>query len=311
MFSVVSGCSVAPFRFPSIQHQPRPDYEMSTQPTTKVVLKSTTKHSLHERFTNMMRNKQPQQANIQASLLQQQQLQASARNRRLAQQMESRPSVQAALRLKQRFNLQQRLGAPNIQARLGGPISRGRAGMVGTLGGGVIDRGMLGRGMLGRGMLGRGMLGRGMLGRGAPSMRGGMMLSMRGTLHGGIGLAQGSTRGALIRGRGTARGSLRGVARGQAYRTPLAFPRGMLRGRPWLVPQSAGKGRIATRGRGGMLLRARRSGPLAARARGRGQGLHPVTREQLDIQLDHYMSKTKGYMDAELDAYMSQADEDE
>uniref|UniRef100_A0A8C4N1Z7 Chromatin target of PRMT1 n=1 Tax=Eptatretus burgeri TaxID=7764 RepID=A0A8C4N1Z7_EPTBU len=249
-------------------------------------------------FTNMMRNKQPQQVNIQASLLQQQQLQASARNRRLAQQMESRPSVQAALRLKQRsFNLQQRLGTSNIQARLGGPVSRGRVGMVGTLGGGVVGRGMLGRGMLGRGTL---------------PMRGGMMLSMKGTLRGGIGLAQGSPRGgALIRGRGTARGTLRGVSRGQAYRTPLALPRGTLRGRARLVPQSASKGRIATRGRAGMLLRARGSGPFAARARGRGRGTHPVTREQLDNQLDAYMSKTKGYLDAELDAYMSQADENE
>lgn len=38
--------------------------------------------------------------NIRASMQQQQQL-ASARNRRLAQQMENRPSVQAALKLKQ------------------------------------------------------------------------------------------------------------------------------------------------------------------------------------------------------------------
>lgn len=38
--------------------------------------------------------------NIRATMQQQQQL-ASARNRRLAQQMENRPSVQAALKLKQ------------------------------------------------------------------------------------------------------------------------------------------------------------------------------------------------------------------
>lgn len=35
-----------------------------------------------------------------------------------------------------------------------------------------------------------------------------------------------------------------------------------------------------------------------------------VTREQLDNQLDAYMSKTKGHLDAELDAYMAQADPD-
>lgn len=51
-------------------------------------------------FTNMLKNKQPMPVNIRASMQQQQQL-ASARNRRLAQQMENRPSVQAALKLKQ------------------------------------------------------------------------------------------------------------------------------------------------------------------------------------------------------------------
>lgn len=35
-----------------------------------------------------------------------------------------------------------------------------------------------------------------------------------------------------------------------------------------------------------------------------------MTREQLDNQLDAYMSKTKGHLDAELDAYMAQADPD-
>lgn len=51
-------------------------------------------------FTNMLKNKQPMPVNIRATMQQQQQL-ASARNRRLAQQMENRPSVQAALKLKQ------------------------------------------------------------------------------------------------------------------------------------------------------------------------------------------------------------------
>lgn len=33
-----------------------------------------------------------------------------------------------------------------------------------------------------------------------------------------------------------------------------------------------------------------------------------VVEEQLDNQLDAYMSKTKGHLDAELDAYMAQTD---
>ncbi|XP_075418444.1 chromatin target of PRMT1 protein isoform X3 [Tenrec ecaudatus] len=76
------------------------DLKMAAQSAPKVVLKSTTKMSLNERFTNMLKNKQPMPVTIRASMQQQQQL-ASARNRRLAQQMENRPSVQAALKLKQ------------------------------------------------------------------------------------------------------------------------------------------------------------------------------------------------------------------
>ncbi|TRZ09028.1 hypothetical protein HGM15179_018084 [Zosterops borbonicus] len=92
--------------------------------------------------------------------MQQQQL-ASARNRRLAQQMENRPSVQAALKLKQK-SLKQRLGKSNIQARLGRPA-------------GTLARGALG----GRGLaLGQRGLPRGALrGRGARAMlRGGVAL---------------------------------------------------------------------------------------------------------------------------------------
>ncbi|KAH0516459.1 Chromatin target of PRMT1 protein [Microtus ochrogaster] len=101
---------------------------MATQLAMKVVLKRTTKMSLNERFTGMLKNKQPIPVNILASM-EQQQL-ASGRNRSRAQQMENRPSVQAALKLKQ--SLKQRPDKKsNTQARLGLP-QRGRA---------VIDRG--------------------------------------------------------------------------------------------------------------------------------------------------------------------------
>uniref|UniRef100_A0A3B1ILA0 Chromatin target of PRMT1a n=1 Tax=Astyanax mexicanus TaxID=7994 RepID=A0A3B1ILA0_ASTMX len=182
---------------------------MTSPSSQKVVLKSTTKVSLNERFTNMMKNKQPTPVSIRATM--QQQHMASARNRRLAQQMENRPSVQAALQHKQ--SLKQRLGKSNIQARLGRPV--------------------------------------GSLMRGGPA------------------------------GRGFVMGGMRGAARG-------------LRGR--------GRGRGGLRGRGGFVARGR------GRGRGRGAGRPVVTREQLDNQLDAYMSKTKGHLDAELDAYMAQAD---
>lgn len=64
-------------------------------------------------------------------------------------------------------------------------------------------------------------------------------------------------------------------------------------------------GRGGLRGRGGFPGRGGRG-----RGRGRGVGRPAVTREQLDNQLDAYMSKTKGHLDAELDAYMAQADPD-
>nr|KAF6315915.1 chromatin target of PRMT1 [Pipistrellus kuhlii] len=198
---------------------------MAAQSAPKVVLKSTTKMSLNERFTNMLKNKQPMPVNIRASMQQQQQL-ASARNRRLAQQMENRPSVQAALKLKQK-SLKQRLGKSNIQARLGRPI-------------GALARGAVG-------------------GRGLPMIQ-----------------------------RGLPRGGLRG---GRATRT-------LLRGGMSL----RGRGMIG-RGRGGFGGRGR------GRGRGRGALTRPVlTKEQLDNQLDAYMSKTKGHLDAELDAYMAQTD---
>ncbi|KFV79083.1 Chromatin target of PRMT1 protein [Struthio camelus australis] len=227
---------------------------MAAQSAPKVVLKSTTKMSLNERFTNMLKNKQPMPVNIRATMQQQQQL-ASARNRRLAQQMENRPSVQAALKLKQK-SLKQRLGKSNIQARLGrpaGPLARG------AMGGRGISMGQRG--------LPRGAM------RGQSLLRGGRGISPR------MGLRRGGIRGRGGPGRG-------GLGRG-------AMGRGGLGGR--------GRG-MAGRGRGGFGGRGR------GRGRGRGSARPALTKEQLDNQLDAYMSKTKGHLDAELDAYMAQTD---
>uniref|UniRef100_A0A671SK40 Chromatin target of PRMT1 protein-like n=1 Tax=Sinocyclocheilus anshuiensis TaxID=1608454 RepID=A0A671SK40_9TELE len=201
----------------------------------------------------MLKNKQPTVSSIRATM--QQQHMASARNRRLAQQMENRPSVQVALQHKQ--SLKQRLGKSNIQARLGRPI------------GSLMPGGTRGRGLRGRA--------RGGVMRGALSLRGAGQMRGRGG-PGRIGLR----RGMRQRGGGTGRGALGG--------------RGAARGAP------GGRGRGGLRGRGGFAGRGR------GRGRGRGAGRPVVTREQLDNQLDAYMSKTKGHLDAELDAYMAQAD---
>ncbi|XP_054038684.1 chromatin target of PRMT1 protein isoform X2 [Rissa tridactyla] len=170
---------------------------MAAQSAPKVVLKSTTKMSLNERFTNMLKNKQPMPVNIRATMQQQQQL-ASARNRRLAQQMENRPSVQAALKLKQ--SLKQRLGKSNIQARLGrpaGPLARGAMGGRGLAMG---QRG-LPRGAMRGGRGARALLRGGVPLRGQSLLRGGRGISPRmGLRRGGIRGRGGPGRGGLGRG---------------------------------------------------------------------------------------------------------------
>ncbi|XP_061764342.1 chromatin target of PRMT1a [Nerophis ophidion] len=248
----------------SLNLQQKP-VKMSAGSSQTVILKSTTKVSLNERFTNMLKNKQPTPVSIRATM--QQQHIASARNRRLAQQMENRPSVQAALNHKQ--SLKQRLGKSNIQARLGRPMG------MGMRGGAVGGRGGL-RGMT-RGLRGRG---RGGMMRGALSMRGKRMVP-----------------GGPMRGRG---------AVGRMPMRRGGRQRGGFPGRGGPMGRGAGRGGMS-RGRGG--LRGR-GGFAGRRGRGRGVGRPSVTREQLDNQLDAYMSKTKGHLDAELDAYMAQADPD-
>ncbi|XP_027892078.1 chromatin target of PRMT1a isoform X2 [Xiphophorus couchianus] len=242
---------------------------MSAAASQKVVLKSTTKVSLNERFTNMLKNKQPTAVSIRATM--QQQHLASARNRRLAQQMENRPSVQAALNHKQ--SLKQRLGKGSIQARLGRPV-------------GVLMRG------------------------GPAGSRGGL----RGLTRGGFrGVRGGIMRGALsLRGKRIPTGGpMRG--RGIASRMPIRRGgryRGVPAGRGGVMSRGVGRGGVA-RGRGGLRGRGGFAGRGGrGRGRGRGSGRPAVTREQLDNQLDAYMSKTKGHLDAELDAYMAQADPD-
>ncbi|NWX18694.1 CHTOP protein, partial [Aegotheles bennettii] len=208
---------------------------MAAQSAPKVVLKSTTKMSLNERFTNMLKNKQPMPVNIRATMQQQQQL-ASARNRRLAQQMENRPSVQAALKLKQ--------------------VREGK-GVDGTV---TLCR-----------------------------------ISVYPHRREAHGVELGCEQGRWERVRARS---------GELIQCSKTQPGDGLRGGccgnvPMEVPTSRG---MAGRGRGGFGGRGR------GRGRGRGSARPALTKEQLDNQLDAYMSKTKGHLDAELDAYMAQTD---
>ncbi|NWW72386.1 CHTOP protein, partial [Climacteris rufus] len=248
---------------------------MAAQSAPKVVLKSTTKMSLNERFTNMLKNKQPMPVNIRATM-QQQQL-ASARNRRLAQQMENRPSVQAALKLKQK-SLKQRLGKSNIQARLGRPAGALARGALGGRGLALGQRGMP-RGAM-RGCGARAMI------RGGVALRGRYRCRPPPFLSTLLPRLKSRFSGSSLEGQALLRGS-RGIA------PRMGLRRGGIRGRGG--PGRGGLGRGAM-GRGGI------------GGRGEGSARPALTKEQLDNQLDAYMSKTKGHLDAELDAYMAQTD---
>lgn len=65
-------------------------------------------------------------------------------------------------------------------------------------------------------------------------------------------------------------------------------------------PPLRGRGRGGRAGRGG---RGNRGGRAAAN----GKAPENCTREELDQQLDEYMSKTKTALDTELDQYMKDA----
>ncbi|XP_041501019.1 chromatin target of PRMT1 protein-like [Microtus oregoni] len=262
---------------------------MDAQSEPKLVLKRTTKLSLNERFTSLVENKQSTPVTIRSSL--QQQLQGSARNRRLAQQMENRPSVQAALKLKQRLGNKR-----NIQAPLGLPRGDLSRGAIGGRGLPKIQGGFRrGRGS-GRGR-GRGGLRGGLATRSLP--RGGLSFQGRSPLLRGeqdFAAPQMDSRGGAVPGRG---------GPGRRGRGRAARGRGGIGGRG-LAVIGWGRGNFGCRGRG---RGGRGRGNFGCRGRGRGARTRPaLTKEQLDKELDAYMSNTKARLDAELDAYMAEAD---
>lgn len=229
----------------------------------------------------------------------QQSSQAASKNRRLVQQLENRPSVIAALKLKKK-SLRQRLGQTNgggfdlqrlnLPSTSGGHpafgFSRGKTrggrrqfaglqepGRAGGGGGGTSLRGRLGIPKT----FGRANAG----GQRTARRRGGWDARSRLNRSGRGGGAIRSTRGGAaaatrggFRGRGTSRGQFRGGRGG----------RGSVGGR-----FSRGRGR-RFRGRGGST-----------------QNKDMPSKQVLDSELDEYMAKSKGYLDAELENYMAQA----
>ncbi|NXW67155.1 CHTOP protein, partial [Hirundo rustica] len=258
---------------------------MAAQSAPKVVLKSTTKMSLNERFTNMLKNKQPMPVNIRATM-QQQQL-ASARNRRLAQQMENRPSVQAALKLKQvRGKRDLSLaGCGKIRLRKEKETRRGK-GMEGECGE-LLE---------GRRLSGDLVALHSSLTGGSGWESGGISSWER---RSGLGWSCTGRFGVAITGGVQGKPGCRDGC-GDAFSAVWECRDGCGDAFP-VCSVPAGRG-MAGRGRGGFGGRGR------GRGRGRGSARPALTKEQLDNQLDAYMSKTKGHLDAELDAYMAQTD---
>lgn len=252
---------------------------------SKVVLKNTTKLSLNERFTAYRQQAEATALRAAAAAAAAPSVpQASLRNVRLAQQMASRPTVLAALRL--------RKGAPPPPPVLGGmaggyhllpppasPAMMSERGGV-PLGAWVLHRSVRQRlGPLSGGVKAR-------LGL-RPFHPAGLLLRSR------LGLRPlhhaGGSQGAPGRSRN------RGAARAY-YRQPRA--NGTLRGQ--FRPRNRNRNR---RRRGGRQLLQQ----AAAAANSNGQPDQTTDRRQLDQQLEAYMARTRSHLDAELDAYMAQA----
>jgi len=273
-------------------------------PPNKIVLKSTTKISLNDRFAAIRRIAESTVNAIRQRMRQSRQ--ASSKNLRLVQQMENRPSVIAALKLKKR-SLKQRLDTSNtksnVKARLTLGARRGRGG-----GRGVPTsppRGIAGRGTRGSFRLNR------------QPMR------------------DGNNRGGARRGRGTGGGGrLSSPLSIQRMRNLYVSSRGAQnsvgngRGRGRKGPYMGARGggfRSRYFGPGGRRPRGGFGGPAGRRFRGergsrgggiqRGAGLRGgwsrrrvlPSRQQLDTELDEYMSKSRGGLDTEIDSYMAQA----
>lgn len=265
---------------------------------SKVVLKNTTKLSLNERFTAYRQQAEASALRAAAAAAAAPSVpQASLRNVRLAQQMASRPTVLAALRLR-KGPLPPALGGMPVGA--GGymlpphspsPMMAERAAAM-PLGAWVLHRSVRQRlGPLSGGVKAR-------LGI-RPFHPAGLLLRSR------LGLRPLHANGtAPPRNNPQARRN-RGAAR-TYYRQPRA--NGTLRGQ--FRPRNRNRNRRRRRGGGGggQLQQQQQQQLAAAAAAGATNGqLGQTDRRQLDQQLEAYMARTRSHLDAELDAYMAQA----
>ncbi|BFZ26060.1 hypothetical protein BsWGS_29098 [Bradybaena similaris] len=245
---------------------------MMTVPT-KIVLKSTTRMSLNDRFSNIT----PTIQNIRANIAAEQQV--SAANRRLAQQLANRPGLQGA-------------GANMYQMQY-----QYRDGRQGNVNAGVNRRSLQQR--LGRGSIKNRLSmprGQPLRGRGRGRGRGAIRLPQNGAGDNQWMANKMKERGGFSP-RGPPRG--RGIFRGRGRGTFNRFS-----GQNTFIRRGRGGGRGGNR-RG--MRRGGRGQPRGRGAAGRGGASNSnVTVQELDNQLDEYMTKSRSHLDAELDAYMSE-----
>ena len=257
-----------------------------TSPPAKILLSSSTKISLNDRFTKLEKVKsetKPINSTVRVG-----KPTASAKNTRLALQMANRPSVQAALRIKKK-SIRQRLGFERRAAKNNNGIIAQQQQTIGF----DPSRLTFNRGNLAQRLGGRGGNKNNI--RGRPRFRP-------------------NRRGAN---NNPNNNNDQRIKRVGARNNRASFGNGNRRA------QSAG-GRINKRNSFGnrSFSRNRRGGGAGGGRGGRnrnrnkqnqngGQKLQqqnqPKTKENLDMDLDQYMSKSKSYLDHDLDAYMSQA----
>ena len=128
------------------------------------------------------------------------------------------------------------------------------------------------------------------------SVRGRGGVRTRGGGRGGSVTSRFQRGGSQTRGRSGSATRGRGISRGGR---PARGGRGALRG---------SRGGQTTRGRGRPVNQRGKAGARGGRGRGRGMNKKPPTKEQLDTELDKYMSKTKSVLNSQLDEYMKGSD---
>lgn len=283
-----------------------------TSPPAKILLSTSTKISLHDRFTKFAKIRptparpvsEPQKPTSRNNERRSPPPRATTRNRRLALQMANRPSVQAALKIKNK-SIRQRLGQsnnnnnntskPNSNSKSGNNSSNTsltkRLNFSNVSGRDGIDPSRLSGGNRSRSALGRFSSPKGPVAFQRINANTPNRFQMRNRQ---------SNRG----GRGA--GQIRRVGNGGNIGPKNRFKIGKS---PNAVAKNAnnsfGRPRFFRRGRGG----AQRGGGNTP-GRGGKQQAQPKkeskTKEGLDMDLEHYMAKSKSHLDADLDVYMSQ-----